>query len=85
MANIERDPQRSAMGWTNPSRRSILRGLTAAAAASMALACGLPAHAQSDKPVKIGALLGLSGLGSQIGQWILNGDRKSTRLNSSHW
>ena len=73
MANIERDPQRSAIGWTDPSRRSILRGLTAAAAASMALACGLPAHAQSDKPVKIGALLGLSGLGSQIGQWILNG------------
>ena len=39
---------------------------------------GTPASAQSDKPVKIGALLGLSGLGSQIGQWILNGAEVAT-------
>ena len=49
------------------------RKLPSALVIGALLACGTPASAQSDKPVKIGALLGLSGLGSQIGQWILNG------------
>ena len=49
------------------------RKLPVALVAGALLACGTLVSAQSDKPVKIGALLGLSGLGSQIGQWILNG------------
>lgn len=55
------------------SLRQFWRGMFASVLAGAALTCTLPAHAQSDKTVKIGALLGLSGLGSQIGQWILNG------------
>ncbi len=49
------------------------RKLPVALVAGALLACGAPAGAQSDRPIKVGALLGLSGLGSQIGQWILNG------------
>lgn len=54
------------------SRRDLLR---CAAAIAVTAASGnvSPALAQQDKTVRIGALLGLSGLGSQIGQWILSG------------
>ena len=54
------------------------RKLPVALLAGAFLVCGAPASAQSDKPVKIGVLLGLSGLGSQIGQWILNGAEVAT-------
>jgi branched-chain amino acid transport system substrate-binding protein len=41
--------------------------------AGLVATASVTASAQSDRPMKIGALLGLSGLGSQIGQWIVNG------------
>ena len=48
-----------------------LLGLVIAAGAIATTA--VPASAQADRTYKVGVLVGLSGLGSQIGQWILNG------------
>ena len=65
-------------GVTNPPLRRFWRGILASAIAGTVLTLGVPAQAQTDKTVKIGVLLGLSGLGSQIGQWILNGAEIAT-------
>lgn len=58
---------------TATASSSLWRKLPVALLAGAFLVGAAPAGAQTDKPVKIGALLGLSGLGSQIGQWIVNG------------
>lgn len=49
--------------------RAALAGLAAFAL----LATAVPASAQADKTIRVGVLVGLSGLGAQIGQWMLNG------------
>ncbi len=53
--------------------RRFMRAVAMAIVTGAMLAAGAPASAQAGKTYRVGVLVGLSGLGSQIGQWILNG------------
>ena len=61
-----------------------IRWFGIAVAAGAIASTAAPASAQADRTYKLGVLVGLSGLGSQIGQWILNGaETAAAELGSS--
>jgi branched-chain amino acid transport system substrate-binding protein len=65
-------------------QRRWIRAVAIAIAAGTVLVTAIPAGAQADRNYRVGMLVGLSGLGAQIGQWALNGaEAAAAQLASS--